>query len=678
MAATGVAFTPMPLPAILPRALLVAGALVATVACAATASASTYAYDNVTHTMTLTISSGKSVSAYPAQGVGDGVDVFTLPTGDTWSADGAIPGPAQPYIAVNGSGRILTIGTEYPASAGNGVRVDKFVVNGTDAQVTVQGASAPWVNRVEVFLSGADSRATARWNGTSPVTFNAGTGLLLHDPDGLVTLGDVTAGSNANNLIMAPTVSTVGPTRVAGSVTTTGAFVTTGDLQVEPGALRHVESSFASISGVVADVPGNPPGNSSTLVLATPEATLNRGVTMTGVLVVDQDPWAGTITRLNGPVDMAGGLLQVGGTLQVSGAAHQTIRTGTLVTEGGLQPYGTTCPQSVITCAGVDAQAMLIRTTDLTIDAGWQNGFTAYMPGSMTVTGAATTAPPRLSGPPSVTSNVQAGGLLDLRGGVQVPITGAMMLQGAPTVLAGATAPLVMGSLGAAVACDPGPLTVSGDLQLTAPIECLSDLHTDSGTVLLGADVTTQGHQAYTGPVTVALDGTTPRRLRAAGQAGVAFYGGLSATWGTQPGDVSAYTVRATPGDAGCTAPSDARSCVFPTAPSGNDIAIELGTALGASSVPSPRSSPADTGRPLPSGRTTRRTVARGSRTPLTTLIVPPVSKGRRTWSEQGPCRIIRGRLVAPKWKGTCTVTLRVAKHRRTRAWNGRAVVDVT
>ena len=53
--------------------------------------------------------------------------------------------------------------------------------------------------------------------------------------------------------------------------------------------------------------------------------------------------------------------------------------------------------------------------------------------------------------------------------------------------------------------------------------------------------------------------------------------------------------------------------------------------------------------------------VRRNSQTPLSWL-VSSISTGTKTWSESGPCSIVRAKLKAPKASASCVVTLKVAK----------------
>ena len=290
------------------------------------------------------------------------------------------------------------------------------------------------------------------------------------------------------------------------------------------------------------------------------------------------------------------------------------------------------------------------------------------MPGDITLRGHTTA----LGG--NAVTNLQAGGTLNVAGGLSVPPTGSAFLSGAPTILAGMPAQVGNGSIDAADVCEAGPVTVTGNLRVTAPIECVGSLSTVLGAVTLGADVTSDRFQSYAGPTTVAL-GSAGVRLRSRGGALVNFpEGGVSASWDAADGDIASYTATAQPSGTSCTWTSGPLTCSLGAIPSAGDMQFSVASTPRPPAAGSPK---AGAEAPLPTGRTTPRTVARGSRTPLTRLIVPPVSRGARRWSERGPCSIRAGRLVAPNRAGTCTVSLRVARYRRTPPWTGRATVTV-
>jgi hypothetical protein len=55
--------------------------------------------------------------------------------------------------------------------------------------------------------------------------------------------------------------------------------------------------------------------------------------------------------------------------------------------------------------------------------------------------------------------------------------------------------------------------------------------------------------------------------------------------------------------------------------------------------------------------------------------ILTTISNGKKTWSESGSCTISAGRLVAPRKKSRCVVTLRVARTAKYPAMSTRVSV---
>jgi hypothetical protein len=378
-------------------------------------------------------------------------------------------------------------------------------------------------------------------------------------------------------------------------------------------------------------------------------------------------------TRLWGDITSPAGTATFNGALTLGGSATRRITTAVLHTLGGLGQDLAPCGGSGISaCAGMGVLAPPVPTTAVVVDALWVNALTAYMPVSITALQRVLTP---VTG--TRTSSIQSGGTLDLSGGVAVNDGGSLILAGAPTILAGVAPGANAGSVGPSVdsgPCTPGPLQVIGDWRLTAPIECLSTLATADGTTTLGADVTTQARQSYGGPVVLAV-GTGTRTLAAGGGTDVAFNGGsVSAAWDPAGGDVESYTATLAPYGHRCTAPGSATTCSFGGVGPAPVVTADVSTTRPAAK---PGAGSEATTRPGPTARGTTRRVARGSRTRLTALISPPASRGTRRWSESGPCTIAGARLVAPRRRATCMLTLRVARYRGTPAWSGRATVIV-
>jgi subtilisin family serine protease len=68
--------------------------------------------------------------------------------------------------------------------------------------------------------------------------------------------------------------------------------------------------------------------------------------------------------------------------------------------------------------------------------------------------------------------------------------------------------------------------------------------------------------------------------------------------------------------------------------------------------------------------------VSRKSKTLLSTF-VRSLSTGTKTWSESGPCAIKASRLLAPSKKGTCVITLKVAKTKKYPAMSTRVTISI-
>jgi hypothetical protein len=361
-------------------------------------------------------------------------------------------------------------------------------------------------------------------------------------------------------------------------------------------------------------------------------------------------------------------------TAYLSGAATRSIQADIITARQGIEAepncVGGAVSNQAICNTGI--ASVPVRTSNLMVDGAFITKGTTYVPGDITLKGITSV----LSGSPSTTASLHAGGTLDIAGGLSVLPTSSASLTGATTILAGMPPTNGVGSIDAADACEGGPVTVTGDLRVTAPIECVGSLTTVLGNVTLGADVTSDGYQLYTGPTNIAL-GAGSIRLRSASGALVNFpEGGVSASWSAAAGDVASYTATAQPSGVSCTWTSGPLTCALGAVPSASDMQFKVTSTPRPASTP-PSAPTAATDGPLPTGHTSRRTVARGSRTPLTRLIVPPASRGKRTWSETGPCTIRSGRLVAPTRAGTCKIALRVAKYRTTPAWTGRATVTI-
>ena len=119
-------------------------------------------------------------------------------------------------------------------------------------------------------------------------------------------------------------------------------------------------------------------------------------------------------------------------------------------------------------------------------------------------------------------------------------------------------------------------------------------------------------------------------------------------------GNVS-YVVSSSPATAGCSTTST--SCTIPNLRYGVNYVFSIATVS-----PTGVQSVKPTVFQVRPGFVVRKTyVLKGSRTILTNIISSR-SRGKKTWRETGACSLSLGRLVAPRRRTTCTLTLRVAR----------------
>ncbi len=719
----------------MPRALRTLVGIAATVALAVlaqTAGAASFSYDAGNRVLTLTGGPGEQVVLE---------DTTLPPDPSQYLASASSGGVPVPWTGTNRAGLLAyTVPGSPPAhgltiqpDVAGGLPLERIeVVDDTGpVQVVIPGGAEPYADPISVTLGNAASFVRVDAAGVAPISF--GTASLSISAPEIRLQDDITAASSITlassnpiklmepppgtgqpvlSLTASSLVSTTaivgnasatvnalevhgpwraggvagtaeitapGTTRLLGDLTASG-DVSLGGLEVGGyGVRRTITSPAISVGPItggfsacgapdmvgMCDVDAQTPGGGE--VTFAGDVILGGEVRDMGVVEVTG------VARLEADINAPTAELLFRDDLLVGGAARRSITAGVLHTLGGLAQDLTPCGASEISaCAGVGVHTPPVPTTDIVIDAPWVNALTAYMPGSITALQPVLTPVTGIR-----TSTIQSGGPVDLRGGVAIEQSGSMTLSGAPTILAGVAPAANVGSVGPSVdpgPCAAGPLLVLGDWRLTAPIECLSTLTTADGTATLNADVTTQAHQAYGGPVVLGL-GSGTRTLRAGGGSDVAFNGGpVSASWSPAAGDVGSYTASLAPTGTTCTTPDASTNCSFGSVGRAPTVVASVKANLRAA-LPSTGSGAVE--RPLPSGRTTRRQVARGSKTVLTRLIVPPASRGTRRWSEKGPCSIARGRLVAPRRAATCTVSLSVARYRRTPAWTGRATVVV-
>ena len=128
------------------------------------------------------------------------------------------------------------------------------------------------------------------------------------------------------------------------------------------------------------------------------------------------------------------------------------------------------------------------------------------------------------------------------------------------------------------------------------------------------------------------------------------------------------YVVTASPGGRKCT--TKKTSCTITKLKNGTNYTFSMTTKSPTGKVSA--SSLTQKARP---GFTVKKTeVALRSRTTLGAILTT-ISNGKKTWSESGSCTISAGRLVAPRKKSTCVVTLRVARTAKYPAMSTRVSV---
>lgn len=692
---------------------------------ASTASAASFSYDGVTQVLTLT------------GGAGETIHIETNDPGQYGISATVCDGCTVPWSGTNRPGILAwAAGSEYgltvlSASSGQAsgtvpVAQINIVDDTLPVDVKVSGGADAYRDPLAVSLNNPGSSARVDRAGGDPISF--GTTSLAIDAPSIVLMNSIVGADDVWLDAAAPILLGDGGTEPAAKSITATTWVTTSaingngknltvngrwstggvsgarTIRAESavrlgGNLTATESIALGDLGV--DGPTYPPltvtspsillfgslhqqvGCASTEIScrsfgATGPAT-GAGVKFDGA-VSAYGPWSNMgIIEVTGETHLAADISDVwnlafGDTAYLSGAATRSIQADNITAREGIEAepncVGGAVSNQAICDTGIASPP--IRTSNLVVDGAFITKGTTNMPGDITLKGITSV----LSGSPSTTASLNAGGTLDIAGGLSVLPTSSAFLAGATTILAGMPPTNGVGSIDAADACEGGPVTVTGDLRVTAPIECVGSLTTVLGNVTLGANVTSDGHQSYTGPTTVAL-GSGSIRLRSESGALVNFpEGGVSASWSAAAGDIASYTATAQPSGASCTWTSGPLTCALGAVPSASDMQFSV------TSTPRPASSPSSAPtttreRALPTGRTSRRTVARGSRTPLTRLIVPPASRGKRTWSETGPCAIRSARLMAPTRAGTCKIALRVAKYRTTPAWTGRATVTI-
>ena len=145
----------------------------------------------------------------------------------------------------------------------------------------------------------------------------------------------------------------------------------------------------------------------------------------------------------------------------------------------------------------------------------------------------------------------------------------------------------------------------------------------------------------------------------------------LTLTWSSVSSSLPVtYVVTNSDGVTVCT--TSATGCVVQGLLNGKEYSFTVAaqTSSGTSSA-----TPTIVARP---GFRVIKTVAARKSQPLLSSFVRSVSTGKRTWSESGPCSIKGTRLVTPKKRSTCVITLRVAKTKKYPAMSTRVTIVVS
>lgn len=126
-------------------------------------------------------------------------------------------------------------------------------------------------------------------------------------------------------------------------------------------------------------------------------------------------------------------------------------------------------------------------------------------------------------------------------------------------------------------------------------------------------------------------------------------------TWSAAAAPSATYVVTSSPPSKGCVTTSTA--CTISGLKNGINYTFSISTQIsaGLQSVSATKVSA------RPGFAVKKSTVTKGSRLLLSSLLTTP-SRGRKTWSESGPCSLSTGRLVAPRRTTSCILKLTVAK----------------
>lgn len=115
-----------------------------------------------------------------------------------------------------------------------------------------------------------------------------------------------------------------------------------------------------------------------------------------------------------------------------------------------------------------------------------------------------------------------------------------------------------------------------------------------------------------------------------------------------------------------------ATSCVIRDLPNGKARSLYMRTSTANGGV-----SLTETKVLVWAGFKVRRTTLGRSTKPRLTSIVAPVSRGRRSWTSSKSCRVVGSRLVTRRTRGTCYLTLRVARYKSQPAMSVRVKLAI-
>jgi hypothetical protein len=635
------------------RALVVAALLLGVLTLAAPASASSFSFADGT----LTITPGSAGFGYgetlSLQAKAGAYEVIV--------SDSLIPLPPRDRSGIRPGGTgVINVSTV--AVADDGSVLSAIVVAGSEpVDVSILGVapSIAWTDSLTVTLTHPDSTLT--FDGGNPVApISFGTSSVTATAPLIAVRQEITAASSISltGTAAAPSIHADVTADPTGAIVLNGARVTTyGFITLAAG--------YVQTTGPVVGATG-----CFSVEIGCRAAAPSR-LTIDGNLITEA-PWSdlaevqvsGT-ARLGGDVATSG-FQEWQDAVYVTASGTLTLSGSNIITPNGIESYAGPCGGAVISGCGIGSQSPPAQFSDLVVNGDWGVGGSVRPTSTLHVTGLTTA----LGTGADSTFAPTTSGAQTYAGGLSIAASSAALLSGSSVTIAGMPEPVAVGGV-QTTACDTGPLTIIGALQLTGAVDCLDSLIVN-GPATIAADVTTQRYQSYLESATLAL-GTGALRLRAGVGQTVAFRGTpVVATWSAATGaDITGYTATIAPTGQACST-TGALSCSFGSVTEANTLTFSAAAQRrSSSSSASPSGSIVDK-----TATTARRTVARGSRTTLTKLITPPAVRGKRTWSERGQCAIDDRMLVAPKRRATCTLTLKIQRGGAV-TWTGRATIAV-